>query len=198
MEELQRLSLVSKICTELDNHLGLSDRTLAEFIIHLAEEFPEPSAFRAALAENGAEFPDSLSDNLLRIIGAMRPAAHGGGGKAGGGGKKAGGGGGGPGAVARVPRNEKEARFPGLAMPNTSVVELEDGFGEVDPGRAEEERKKKEVRGESRESPKGGTRDRGEEDPARGTPLGVVCLPCCRQAAHAAPMLQFKRNVLPG
>lgn len=31
----------------------------------------------------------------------------------------------------RVPRTEKEARFPGLAMPNTKVVDLEDGFGEL-------------------------------------------------------------------
>lgn len=144
MDELQRLSLVSKICTELDNHLGLSDRTLAEFIIHLADDFPEPSAFRHALAENGAEFPDSLSDNLLRIIGAMKPASRGKAGSGGGAAKKAG-----PGAVARVPRNEKEARFPGLAMPNTSVVELEDGFGEVDPARdaaAKADKRKMEVR----------------------------------------------------
>ncbi|CAM9814228.1 unnamed protein product, partial [Scytosiphon promiscuus] len=104
LDELQRLSLVSKVCTELDNHLGLSDRTLAEFIIHLADEFPEPSAFRHALSENGADFPDSL--------------------------------------------NEKEARFPGLAMPNTNVVELEDGFQEVDPARQEEERRKKEEKKE--------------------------------------------------
>lgn len=75
IHELQQLSLVSKVCTELDNHLGLSDRTLAEFIIHLADEFPDPPAFRHALAENGAEFPDSLSDNLLRIIRAMKPGA---------------------------------------------------------------------------------------------------------------------------
>lgn len=146
LDELQRLSLVSKICTELDNHLGLSDRTLAEFIIHLADEFPDPSAFRHALSENGAEFPDSLSDNLLRIIGAMKPAGKAGGGGGGGAGKK----GGGPGAVARVPRNEKEARFPGLAMPNTDVVELEEGFAEVDPaGRdldTKEEKRKIEVR----------------------------------------------------
>lgn len=146
IDELQRLSVVSKVCTELDNHLGLSDRTLAEFIIHLADDFPEPSAFRHALSENGAEFPDSLSDNLLRIIGAMKPTSSRGGGSngagSGGGAKKAG-----PGAVARVPRNEKEARFPGLAMPNTSVVELEDGFGEVDlEAKKEEEERKKEVR----------------------------------------------------
>ncbi|CAN0486121.1 unnamed protein product, partial [Ectocarpus sp. 12 AP-2014] len=112
IDELQRLSLVSKVCTELDNHLGLSDRTLAEFIIHLADEFPEPTAFRQALSENGAEFPDSLADNLLRIIGAMKPSnvASAGRGGLGGAAKKAT-----PkAAVARVPRNEKEARFPGL------------------------------------------------------------------------------------
>jgi hypothetical protein len=37
LDKLQELSLVSKICTELDSHLGLADKTLAEFIIHLAE-----------------------------------------------------------------------------------------------------------------------------------------------------------------
>jgi hypothetical protein len=38
----QALSLVSKICTELDAHLGLADKTLAEFIIHLAGEHTDP------------------------------------------------------------------------------------------------------------------------------------------------------------
>lgn len=33
---------MSKICTELDAHLGLADKTLAEFIIHLAEEHTDP------------------------------------------------------------------------------------------------------------------------------------------------------------
>lgn len=36
MEELQRLeqlSLVSKICTELDNHLGINDKDLGEAIV---------------------------------------------------------------------------------------------------------------------------------------------------------------------
>ena len=131
IDELQRLSLVSKVCTELDNHLGLSDRTLAEFIIHLADDFPDPSAFRIALSENGAEFPDSLSDNLLRMIGAMKPsnrvskssrAEF----------RRS--------AAPRVPRNQKEARFPGLAMPNTKVVELEEGFQEI----SEADRKREE------------------------------------------------------
>ena len=42
LDKLQELSLVSKICTELDSHLGLADKTLAEFIIHLAESHGDP------------------------------------------------------------------------------------------------------------------------------------------------------------
>ena len=35
LDTLQRFALISKVCSELDNHLGFSDKTLAEFIIHL-------------------------------------------------------------------------------------------------------------------------------------------------------------------
>ena len=31
LQQLEQLSLVSKICTELDNHLGISDKDLGEF-----------------------------------------------------------------------------------------------------------------------------------------------------------------------
>jgi ATP-dependent RNA helicase DHX8/PRP22 len=37
VERLQSLNLVSRIASESSNHLGISDRTLAEFIINLAE-----------------------------------------------------------------------------------------------------------------------------------------------------------------
>ncbi|MCP9264634.1 ATP-dependent RNA helicase dhx8 [Dirofilaria immitis] len=40
MEELERLSLVSRVCVELDNHFGLADKDVAEFIIYLATENP--------------------------------------------------------------------------------------------------------------------------------------------------------------
>ena len=36
--KLEFLSLVSKIATELENHLGINDRVLAEFIISLHEQ----------------------------------------------------------------------------------------------------------------------------------------------------------------
>eukprot|EP01036_Dinobryon_divergens_P045669 gene45669-61050_t len=53
LDELQRLGLISKVCAELDNHLGFSDKTLAEFIIHLASVHKDPKFFVKALTENG-------------------------------------------------------------------------------------------------------------------------------------------------
>ncbi|CAI9574354.1 unnamed protein product [Staurois parvus] len=72
LRKLEYLSLVSKVCTELDNHLGINDKDLAEFIIDLAEKFPSYDTFKSALEKNGAEFTDSLISNLLRLIQTMR------------------------------------------------------------------------------------------------------------------------------
>lgn len=77
LQQLEQLSLVSKICTELDNHLGINDKDLAEFIIMLSEKNPTLDKFRAALAENGAEFPESFTSNLLRLIQKMQPIKSG-------------------------------------------------------------------------------------------------------------------------
>ncbi|KAK5881589.1 hypothetical protein CesoFtcFv8_022369 [Champsocephalus esox] len=73
LSQLEYLSLVSKVCTELDNHLGISDKDLAEFVIDLAEKQPVFDGFKALLLQNGAEFTDSLIGNLLRLIQTMRP-----------------------------------------------------------------------------------------------------------------------------
>ncbi|XP_063227908.1 ATP-dependent RNA helicase DHX8 [Bacillus rossius redtenbacheri] len=73
VEKLEHLSLVSKICTELENHLGLNDKDLAEFIIALAEKNGTFESFKKVLVENGAEFSDSFMSNLLRIIQHMKP-----------------------------------------------------------------------------------------------------------------------------
>ncbi|KAH6940076.1 hypothetical protein HPB50_024641 [Hyalomma asiaticum] len=71
--KLEYLSLVSKICTELDNHLGINDKDMAEFIIDLADKNNTFESFKKALQENEAEFSDSFIANLLRIIQHMRP-----------------------------------------------------------------------------------------------------------------------------
>ncbi|XP_031828952.1 ATP-dependent RNA helicase pea [Nomia melanderi] len=74
VSKLEHLSLVSKICTELENHLGLNDKDLAEFIIHLAEKNNTFDKFKKVLLENGAEFSESFMANLLRIIQHMKPS----------------------------------------------------------------------------------------------------------------------------
>ena len=76
LEKLEKLSLVSKICTELENHLNINDKDLAEYIIHLAETNDTFEEFKAALSTAGGEdaFPDSFAANLLRIIQRMNPS----------------------------------------------------------------------------------------------------------------------------
>jgi len=74
LEKLERLSLVSKVCTELDNHLGLNDKDLAEFIIQLAEKHPNIKKFSKALKKNGAEFSETFMENLHSLIQRMKPS----------------------------------------------------------------------------------------------------------------------------
>lgn len=100
VRKLEYLSLVSKVCTELENHLGLNDKDLAEFIIHLAFKSKTFEAFKKALQENDAEFSDSFTTNLLRIIQHMQPKQN----------------------VCKPKEANKQdklsMKFPGLAIPN--------------------------------------------------------------------------------
>ena len=54
LKKLEELSLVSKVCTELENHLGpgLNDKVLAEYCIAMASKHPTPEAFKASLGED--------------------------------------------------------------------------------------------------------------------------------------------------
>jgi ATP-dependent RNA helicase DHX8/PRP22 len=128
LEQLEHLSLVSKICTELENHLSINDKDLgkckfhfskrlqqisrifvsAEFIIHLAEQNPNLDDFRKALVQNGAEFSDSFTSNLLRIIFLMKPSVK----------KKS------NQPLLAEGESSKTAlamKFPGLAIPNKKI-----------------------------------------------------------------------------
>ncbi|XP_044755124.1 ATP-dependent RNA helicase DHX8-like [Coccinella septempunctata] len=106
LEKLEYLSLVSKVCTELENHLGLNDKDVAEFIIHLSEEHETFPAFKKALTEIEAEFSDSLLKNLLRIIQHMRPKK-----------KKSS-----LGPPDSLEKEELAEKFPGLALPNSDPI----------------------------------------------------------------------------
>lgn len=72
--ELELLSLVSKVTSELQNHLGISEKTLAEFIIARRLECKNFSDFKSKLAElGGASWPESLFDSIDRLVRTMHP-----------------------------------------------------------------------------------------------------------------------------
>ncbi|KAL6534995.1 hypothetical protein OROHE_013049 [Orobanche hederae] len=73
LKKLEYLSLVSKVCTELEAHLGFGDKVLAEFITEMGRTCESVDEFDAKLKENGAEMPDYFVRTLLTIIHAILP-----------------------------------------------------------------------------------------------------------------------------
>ena len=68
MDELARLELVNKVVSRLEEEVGIGDRTLAEFVIHLAQEAGTPVAFVDSLSKNGADFSDDLSRQIFALV----------------------------------------------------------------------------------------------------------------------------------
>ncbi|KAK9905350.1 hypothetical protein M0R45_000285 [Rubus argutus] len=73
LKKLEYLSLVSKVCSELETHLGFGDKVLAEFITEMGRNCGSVDEFDAKLKENGAEMPDYFVRTLLTIIHAILP-----------------------------------------------------------------------------------------------------------------------------
>ncbi|KAK0726344.1 ATP-dependent RNA helicase DHX8 [Apiosordaria backusii] len=74
LESLELLSLVSKITSELQNHLGISEKTLAEFLIAQRLECSSLDDFKSKLASVGAsDFPPSLVESIDRLVKTMHP-----------------------------------------------------------------------------------------------------------------------------
>ncbi|KVH93972.1 probable pre-mRNA-splicing factor ATP-dependent RNA helicase DEAH5 [Cynara cardunculus var. scolymus] len=73
LKKLEYLSLVSKVCTELESHLGFGDKVLAEFITEIGRKCGTVDEFDSKLKENGAEMPDYFVRTLLKIIHAILP-----------------------------------------------------------------------------------------------------------------------------
>ena len=65
LDKLAHLSLVNKVTTELENHIGIGDKTLSEFVIDLASKHADARSFQKALDEVGAELSFDLVRNLL-------------------------------------------------------------------------------------------------------------------------------------
>ncbi len=112
MDALSKLGLISKVCSELENHLGFSDKTLAEFIIHLAQKNRDNGKqFQKELIDNGADFPSSLSDHLFRLISKLSTSDT----KA-----KSSNASGSGSTRPTAPTTGAGAKFPGLAMANSN------------------------------------------------------------------------------
>jgi ATP-dependent RNA helicase DHX8/PRP22 len=87
VERLQELSLIKKVSEELGRQIGLEDRTLAEFLIALAEtsikkllkqggtiEEEGAQALRTAITEQGADpMPLSLCSFLIQLVRDLSP-----------------------------------------------------------------------------------------------------------------------------
>lgn len=72
LKELERLSLVSKVCTELESHLGLGDKVVAAYIIDLGKSSRSVDDFEEKLKQ--FEMPDYLVRTLFTIIHAILPS----------------------------------------------------------------------------------------------------------------------------
>lgn len=72
LQKLQYLSLVSKVTTELENNVGIADRTVSEFVIETAKGKNTVTEFDRALKDCGADFPETLVETLWNVIGRMQ------------------------------------------------------------------------------------------------------------------------------
>ena len=73
LASLELLSLVSKVTSELQNHLGIHDKTLAEFVIAQHSQCQSLPEFQAKMEEMGADFSPSLVESVDRLILTMHP-----------------------------------------------------------------------------------------------------------------------------
>ncbi|EEB09801.2 hypothetical protein SJAG_05025 [Schizosaccharomyces japonicus yFS275] len=73
LEQLEYLSVVSKVASELYNHFSIEDKTLAEFIINIHENSKNFEEFKENVHVVGGEFADSFLRTLDRLIKDLHP-----------------------------------------------------------------------------------------------------------------------------
>lgn len=112
LAELERLSLVSKVASELQNYLGVKGTTLAEYVIAQHNEAKTLDDFRAAFDE----FPGSLIESIDRLVLTLDPARK----------RKNGQPNGGSGTNGAAD-GEKSRVFKGLAIPDKEPTWQESG-----------------------------------------------------------------------
>jgi ATP-dependent RNA helicase DHX8/PRP22 len=163
VQKLEYLSLVSKVCSELETHIGVGDKVLAEFITELGRDSATAAEFDARLKEKGADFPDYFVRALLTITHAILPLSSAYPSSA---------------AVAVGPAGAEASKFPGLARlddpdhARNLRLDLEQDADAAAPATARDDRDRRHGgRGRDRDYDRGGhhhDRDRGGHDHDRG------------------------------
>ncbi|CAG9462550.1 unnamed protein product [Pedinophyceae sp. YPF-701] len=69
LANLKKLQLVSKVAKELDNHLGVADKDLAEFVIEKAQAAKDATDFASKLKEEGGELDAGLCETIFGMVG---------------------------------------------------------------------------------------------------------------------------------
>ncbi|KAI3963794.1 hypothetical protein MKW98_029904 [Papaver atlanticum] len=67
LKQLEYLSLVSKVCTELETNLGFNDKVLAESIVDIGRISLTVHEFDVKLKNNGVDIPDCFVKTLFTI-----------------------------------------------------------------------------------------------------------------------------------
>lgn len=101
LQKIQLISLTNKVLSELENHIGIKDKDLAEFVIDLAIQSETLEAFQAALKAHDADFNDVLASTVHKLTHKMHPSKM------------------------AQSTQAKAQQFPGLAIPNTAPVPIE-------------------------------------------------------------------------
>ncbi|KAK5121716.1 hypothetical protein LTR85_004591 [Meristemomyces frigidus] len=76
LEQLELLSLVSKVTSEINNYMGISDKTIAEFVIAEHGKAKSTADF-CEKASNDFDFPKSLAESIDRLIRTLHPKFRG-------------------------------------------------------------------------------------------------------------------------
>lgn len=107
--QLELLSLVSKVTSEINNYMGVSDKTIAEYVIAEHVKCADLEKFQESLAEY--EFPQSLAESIDRLVKTLHPQY-----------KKSE-------AAKRINggTEKSSSKFRGLAIPDAEPPSLKDG-----------------------------------------------------------------------
>lgn len=73
LASLEFLSLVSKVTSEISNHLGVSDKALAEFLIAQHTKCQSFNEFKSQMEGKDVGFPPSLIESIDRLVLTMHP-----------------------------------------------------------------------------------------------------------------------------